>query len=172
MIIRLFDVQNGEVVATEHCYSLKFLKDIMDTYPDNYISIYKYLFYMTCPNPDHNPFFHLNINIKEEYILKEVDADFSTDDDLIIDAIKKCNDLYETPTSRAYKGIKSMLDKIADYMESQPIVDGRDGNGAFILRAAKDFDDIRTSFKGAYTDLMNEQQSHVRGGQGLAYDQK
>ena len=35
---------------------------------------------------------------------------------------------------------------------------------------AKDFESIRQSFKGAYKDLQDEQQSSVRGGQSLAYD--
>ena len=35
MIVRLFDVQNGKVIPTEHCYTLKALKDIMDNYPDD-----------------------------------------------------------------------------------------------------------------------------------------
>ena len=59
MIIRLFDVQNGVVVPTEHCYTLKALKDIMDKYPEDYLKVYQYLFYMTCPNPDLNPFFYM-----------------------------------------------------------------------------------------------------------------
>ena len=59
MIVKLFDIQNEKVVPTEHCYTLKFLKDIMDSYPDSYLNVYQYLFYMTCPNPDLNPFFHL-----------------------------------------------------------------------------------------------------------------
>ena len=33
------------------------------------------------------------------------------------------------------------------------------------------YDQIRQSFKGAYKDLQDEQQTSVRGGQGLAYDQ-
>ena len=41
---------------------------------------------------------------------------------------------------------------------------------ALVNTAAK-FDQIRNSFKGAYTDMKNEQKSSVRGGQGLAYDQ-
>ena len=58
MIVKLFDIQNGKVIPTEHCYTLKALKVVMDNYPDNYIKIYQYLFYMTCPNPDLNPFFY------------------------------------------------------------------------------------------------------------------
>jgi len=88
-MIRLFDIQNGKVTASEHCYTLKFLKDIMDEYPDEHLRIYAYLFYMTCPNPDLNPFFDVPERDKEEIILQEVDADFSTDDELITHAIKE-----------------------------------------------------------------------------------
>lgn len=59
MIVRLFDVQNGKVIPTEHCYTLDSLKSIMDNYPDTYMSVYQYVFYMTCPNPDMNPFFNV-----------------------------------------------------------------------------------------------------------------
>ena len=81
MIAKLFDIQNGKVVPTEHCYTLKSLKDIMDNYPDDHLKIYQYLFYMTCPNPDMNPFFHTPEHEKEEVIMKEVDGEFSTEDD-------------------------------------------------------------------------------------------
>ena len=59
MLVRLFDVQNGKVIPTEHCYTLDSLKVIMDNYPDTYMSVYQYIFYMTCPNPDMNPFFNV-----------------------------------------------------------------------------------------------------------------
>ena len=83
MIIRLFDIENDKVKPTEHCYTLKFLKDIMEAYPDNSLKIYTYLFYMTCPNPDVNPYFHMSELDKEEYILQDTQADFSTEDELI-----------------------------------------------------------------------------------------
>ena len=86
-------------------------------------------------------------------------------------ALDKCAQLYETPTFRAYKGIKSMIDKLAKYMESTQIEHGRDGNINSLVSAAKNFDAIRQSFKGAYNDMKEEQKSTVRGGQGLAYDQ-
>ena len=126
---------------------------------------------MTCPNPDVNPYFHMSELDKEEYILQDTQADFSTEDELIQIALKKCAKLYETPTSRAYKGISSMLDRLATYMENTPITDGRDGNIAQIRALAKDFDGIRQSFKGVYKDLQDEQSSKVRGGIGMAYDQ-
>lgn len=172
MIVKLFDLQNGKVVPTEHCYVLKSLKTIMDEYPDDYLKIYQYLFYMTCPNPDINPFFNTSDLDKEEIILNEIDADFSTEDDAIVDALTFCKNLYETPTFRAYRGIKQMLDKLATYMETTTITHGRDGNINALVATAAKFQQIRDSYKGAYKDLQEEQASQVRGGAGLAYDQK
>jgi hypothetical protein len=170
MIIRLFDVQNGAVIPTEHCYTLKTLKTIMDNYPDEHLKIYQYLFYMTCPNPDINPFFYTPEIEKESIILDEIDAEFSTDDPEIFGALKFCEKMYETPTSRAYYGMQKALDRISKYLANTQITDGKDGNVAQIRALAKDFDGIRQSFKGVYKDLQEEQQSKVRGGQGLAYD--
>lgn len=171
MLIRLFDIQNGKVIPTEHCYSLYFLKNIMDEYPDEYLKIYHYLFYMTCPNPDLNPFFNVPEMDKEELILKEIDAEFSTEDDMILHAKGIMEKMYQTPTYRAYVGLKSMLDRLARYMETTDIEHGRDGNITALVNAAAKFDQIRQSFKGAYQDLQEEQKSSVRGGQNLAYDQ-
>ena len=42
MITRLFDVQNGVVVPTEHCYTLKALKDVMDNYPEDYFGRFNF----------------------------------------------------------------------------------------------------------------------------------
>jgi hypothetical protein len=126
---------------------------------------------MSCPNPDLNPFFYTPEMDKEDLILKQIDSNFSVEDDSIHKALQFCQRMYETPTSRAYKGIASMLDRLARYMETQSITDGRDGNINSIVSAAKNFDQIRSSFKGVYKDLQEEQSSKVRGGIGMAYDQ-
>ena len=64
-----------------------------------------------------------------------------------------------------------MLDRLASYMEITPIEHGRDGNINSLVNAAAKFDQIRTAYKGAFNDMKQEQESTVRGGQGLAYDQ-
>jgi hypothetical protein len=169
-MIRLFDVENDKVIATEHCYTLGFLKDIMEQYPEDYLKIYAYLFYMTCPSPELNPYFNYPEEDKEQSILRDLQATFSSEDELITLALERCDALYETPTVRAYNGIKTMLDRLADYMENSPITAGRDGNINSLLRAAKDFQDIRESFKGVAKDLAEEQKSRLRGGHEKAYD--
>lgn len=170
-MVRLFDIQNGKVVPSEHCYTLKTLSDIIVEYPLDYMKVYAYVFYMTCPNPDLNPFFDVPESDKEELILAEIDAEFSTDDDAVVDAIKFCEKLYQTPTYRAYMGMKSMVERLGKYMETTEIEHGRDGNITALINAAAKFDQIRQSFKATYRDLQDEQQSQVRGGQNLAYDQ-
>ena len=171
MLIKLFDIQNDKVVPTEHCYSLKFLKHIMEAFPETYLNVYQYLFYMTCPNPDLNPFFNLPEHEKEDMIVEEIQMEESSEDELIQMGLIKCQKLYETPTYRAYRGIKSMLDRLARYMEVTAIEHGRDGNINSMVNAAAKFESIRNSYKGAFNDMKQEQQSSVRGGQGLAYDQ-
>jgi hypothetical protein len=172
-MIRLFDVKNGVVIPTEHCYNIKVLKDIMDYYghEDEYLRVYTYLFYMYCPDEDMNPFANMHELEKEATILKQIDAGFSTEDELIMDAQELCKKLFETPTSRAYEGIKSMLDRLGDYMKTTPITHGRDGNITAIVNAAAKFEQIRGSYKNAYRDLKEEQKSSVRGKERLAYDQ-
>ena len=171
MLVKLFDIQNGKVIPSEHCYTLKSLKKIIDEYPDTYLSVYQYIFYMTCPDPDMNPFFNMPEHEKEEIIIEEIGLEESPEDEAIRNAVARCEDLYQTPTFRAYKGIKSMLDRLARYMETTSIEQGRDGNLTSLVNTAAKFDQIRQSFKGAYNDMKDEQKSSVRGGQGLAYDQ-
>ena len=171
MLVRLFDVQNSKVMSTEHCYSLPFLKAIMTEYPDTYLQVYQYIFYMSCPNPDMNPFFNLPEHEKEDIIIEEVKLEESPEDGKIRYALDMCKKLYETPTYRAYVGIKSMLDRLGKYMEVTPIEHGRDGNINSMVNAAAKFENIRQSYKGAFSDMKQEQESSVRGGAGLAYDQ-
>ena len=147
MLIRLFDIENDTVIPTEHCYTLKALKDIMEKFPDQYLKIYQYLFYMTCPSPDLNPFFHTPEIDKEPLIMQEIEGEFSTEDDDVWAALKFCQKMYETPTSRAYKGISAMLDRLGRYMETTPIEHGRDGNINSMVNAAAKFEQIRSSFK-------------------------
>ena len=163
MLVKLFDIQNGKVIPSEHCYSIKTLKKVMDEYPDTFMSVYLYIFYMSCPDPDMNPFFNMTEHEKEDIIIEEIEFEESTEDEVIINAMKLCIELYHTPTYRAYKGIKTMLDRLARYMEKTQIEHGRDGNLTALVNTAAKFDSIRQSFKGAYNDMKDEQKKPSPG---------
>jgi hypothetical protein len=169
MAIKLFDIQGGKVVPTEHCHTLPFLRRIMEEYKDNHLEIFAYLFYMSCRSSE-NPYFNRPQEEIQEEILRDLEASFDSEDRYIRMALDRCKEMYETPTVRAYNGISNMLEKLAFYMETQTITDGRDGNITAIVSAAKNFDAIRKSFKGVAKDLEEEQSSRARGGQKLSYD--
>ena len=126
---------------------------------------------MSCADPDKNPFFHAPEYEKEGIILEEIEAEFSTEDDLIVNGLEFVKNMYSTETSRAYEGIKIALDSIATYMKTTTITDGKEGNIGQIRAMAKDFDGIRQSYKNTYKDLKDEQSSKVRGDKRLAYDE-
>ena len=115
MLAKLFDIQNDVLVPTEHCYTLLPLKAIMEKYSDNkqYLEVFQYIFYMTCPSADMNPFFNSPEHDREDLILSKIKVTFSTEDSEVQRGLACCKELYETPTSRAYNGIKGMLDKLA-----------------------------------------------------------
>jgi hypothetical protein len=173
MFVRLFDVEKDKVVLTEQCYLLKDLKAIMTKFPDEgiHMKIYQYVFNMTCPDPNINAFATMKDEDKEELICQQADIDFSLDHEEIVAAVELCKKLYDTPTVRAYNGIKSMLDKLSTFMYDTEITTGRDGNGTFMIAAAEKYDKIRQSYKGAYKDMMDELGPRTRGDANKAYDQ-
>ena len=128
---------------------------------------------MTCPGPD-NPYFNMkDVDIEDTIIHDLGGLKFNAENDDIIEALKKTEILYETPTVRAHKGIKTAMDNIADYLGNASISDGKDGNIGQIRSMTKDFDMIRKSYKGVAKDVADEQKAlHVRGDQNLAYDQE
>ena len=109
--------------------------------------------------------------MRKKIIVEEIGLEESPEDSKIRYSMDMCKKLYETPTYRAYVGIKSMLDRLARYMETTAIEHGRDGNINSMVNAAAKFEQIRNSYKGAFSDMKEEQESQVRGGAGLAYDQ-
>jgi len=169
-MIKLFDIENGKVIPTEHCYTIQCYKAIMEEYKEEHVLIYTYLFYLCCPNPELNPFFDVPEVDKEYLIRREIGGEFDSDDDTIQKALEFTKGLYETPTTRAYQGIATMLDNLAIYMKGAAITDGKNGNLADLISAAKNFEAVRLSFKGTLKDLQEEQQATVRGQQRLSYD--
>lgn len=168
-MIRLFEIEQGVVKPTEHCKVIKWLSLLEEEY-DNYIDIYAYLYYMSAMGEE-NPFFHVPELERETRILESLNSEIPTEDDYVIDALEKTKSLYETPTLRSYLAVKTVIDKLTDYLNDTEITDGKDGNLTGITKTVKDFNEMRRTFKDVLKDLESEQEHKVRGGQNLAYDQ-
>lgn len=171
-MIKLFDVEGGAVIPTEHVYIHAPLKAIIDKYEteDKYMPVLEYVFYMSCPNPKMNPFLNLTEDEKEDYILSNIEGDVDAEDILTIKAINHCKKLYETPTLRMFKSVKNVIDKIGDHLDEVSISSGKDGNITEIMNTIAKFDQARKTFNNAMKDL-DEEQSRVRGDKAIAYDQ-
>jgi hypothetical protein len=171
MHIRLFEIEEGAVKPTEHCYMISWLNQIIEDYPEEHLKVLAYIFYMT--NKTHeNPYANVVEEELEERIQRDLQPQFFTEDAAILLAIDKLTKLYETPTIRAYNGIKVMLDNMSTYLANTEITDGRDGNIRGMLAAAKDFKHIQASFKGAMSDVEEETKVQARGKSILPYDMR
>jgi hypothetical protein len=73
---------------------------------------------------------------------------------------------------RSYDAIKTMLENLNHYLKHTPITDGRDGNIGPLIRVAKEFDNVRKSFKGVLDDLSEENKVRARGSSKIPYDLK
>ena len=77
----------------------------MDNYPDTYMSVYLYIFYMTCPDPDMNPFFNMPEHEKEELIIDEINLTESPKFDSIRQSFKGAyNDMKDEQKSQVRGG--------------------------------------------------------------------
>lgn len=164
MYIKLFDIENKQVVPTIHCYTIIWLKDIMDSYPDNYLKIFYYLQYMCSWNPDDNPYLAVKEEEREEAILRDIDADFSTEDEKIFYALEQCEKLFELPSYRAWQAAKCALQNLTEIMKTTKITTGKDGSGPFIMNLIKTLPELNKSFNEAYKTYMEDVKIETRGG--------
>lgn len=171
MIIPLFDMENGIVVPSSHCHAIPWLKKIMDVFPKDYLEIYKYIFYLTCPDGVLNPYYNKAEHEREEAILEDLKPTFYIEDLIIVETIRKCHEMYETPTLRAYRGAKRAYDRVATYLSETEITEGKDGTANIIkdyMKSLKDFRETCMSMEKA----LQEEQIKVRGDGYARYDQK
>lgn len=163
MIGKLFEKIGNNVVETEHCSTLSFLRVIKETYKKDYMKIYSYLFYMTCTNAEINPCWNLPEDEKEEFILKEVGI-VPIEDELVIEAFKQCEKLYATPSRRHYLAMKIAVDNVSDFLSTTKInAEEKTGNATAYRGMMKEFQIYRKMFKEVEKDFNDEIQVVGRG---------
>jgi len=169
-MIHLFDVQDKKVCPAAVCYIIPELKAIMNNFPNEYLDVYAYIFFTTCPDAM-NVYNQLDEERKEEVILADLKPKFYLDDLSIITAIEKCKKLYETPTLRAFNGAKRALDRIARYLEETEITDGKEGSSMTIDRYMSKLADYTDTYN-TLENKLREEQAKARGAAKIRYDQQ
>lgn len=136
MITDLFTMENGVVSLSLHCYIIPEFKNIVDKYPDNYMNMLAYAFYVGCPFKSINPYADFSEEDKEEK-LKESFHIFPDNKDVLI-AVELIKDLYPTKGMKYVQSIRSSIDKTMEYLDNAVIREGKDGNLADIRGMQKD----------------------------------
>lgn len=169
--IELFEIEGGKLIPTKHCYTLDFLKAVMDKYPKTYIKIYEYIQYTTCPYPVANPFFNIAEEERETEVLRHIKLETSLDDVVITTAKEGCAKLWDSRMAQAYKAMAIGVENIAAYIRVTKPSDGRDGNLASLLKAIEHYPKMREAFDKVETAFLESQKStRTRGGEDTAYD--
>ncbi len=172
MLINLFDVEGRKVVPGQACYLIPWLKKIMDEFPENYIQVYSYIFFISCPDATINGYVNTNEEDREELVIADLKPlTFSLEHPTVIYALERCIALYETPTLRIWKGAKIMLDQMADDLRSKKLTYGKDGN-ATDLRGIMDKITVYTKNFMELEKMLKEEQSKVKGDRVIPYHQK
>jgi hypothetical protein len=172
MLVNLFDVQDRKLVPNQACYAIPWLKIIMDKYPDNYIQVYSYIFFSTCPDGTINPYVNLPEDEREEVVIADLSPlTFSLEDDLVIDTIEKCKKMYETPVLRTFIGAKKMLDKIGRFLDTEEITTGKDGNSTEIRGMLKELSTYWENYN-KLENVLKEEQSKVKGDRVIPFWQQ
>jgi hypothetical protein len=105
---------SGEMKLSDFCYSIPFLKRIVTKWPDpeEHMKIFQYLYFTTADSIS-NPYMNYSIYEREFKVLKDLECDFDIEDPLIVYAKERLTEMYELPSSKAYKVISELFNKIA-----------------------------------------------------------
>lgn len=168
----LFDIKDGVVVPTEHCYTIAAYKNVIDEFGENAGKIFAFCHYMYSLNEKRNPFALLPEAEKEEVITRQICPELDTESTVVREALELTGKLYETSAYRIFKGVKMQQDSLADYLKNMKWLDGKDGNILQNVAISKNIPVFREAYKQAYRDYQDEQgNTNVRGDVNLAYDE-
>ena len=170
MQISLFESVNDVIVPNDAVYVIPVLARIKEEYPNHYMKIYAYLFFMTCWD-NRNIYINKILEEREDSIISDLELyDVSMEDVTIRQALEKCKELYETPTVRAVDAVKKQIDGINSFLADTSPIGGKNGNVAdinmFMLKLP-DYIDISEKLEGK----LIAEQTKIRGNKKIAYDQ-
>lgn len=166
---KIFDIQDGQIVINEECLLIPQLKAVVDYYDDP-IPALSYLYFMYNPS---SSYVNYNEIEKEDSILEDYPGDYTSEDEVIIDAAKKLEGMYMTPTYRFYLDNKILMERLGEYGRTATITAGKDGNYSAVQSQLKGVGKTITEFKQLEEVVkkeLEENNTTVRGGKRTAYD--
>lgn len=168
MLPKIFDVDGSVLIINENILSIPELKDVYEAYDDPKPALL-FLRYICDPI---GPYSNVAEDIKEEVIFSDFPGDYTTEDEVIIQARKKLESLYMTPTYRYYLDNKKLLEGIGSWARTAQVRDqDKGGNLGQILAQINSLAKSMVSFR-QFEKMAEEelQKSRVRGGAFESYD--
>lgn len=170
MIPKIFDINNGQVVINHNCLSMPELKAIHDSYEDP-IPAFNFLHYKYDVE---SPYSNIPEDDKDDILINDFPGEYTLEDEVMIEAMRKLEELYITPTYRYYLDNKILMEKLGVFARTASVTTGRDGNIAALQAQVKSVGKTILEFKQLEKIAMQEieeTKGRARGGKKLAYDQ-
>lgn len=168
--VKLFDIRNGKAHITEHCYTITYLKEIIEKYGETVAcKIFTVFQYMADLNPETNPYANIAEDEKLETVVRSVCPDLSVDidweDEILQEGIELTRKQFETGTYRAYLAIKTLRDRLTKTIETaQTSVSRDDGNMGELTKALSIFEVMNESARKAFSEFEAENGTVQRKG--------
>lgn len=168
MLPQIFDIENGQLIINENILAIPELKAVYEEYTDPKPAL---LFLRHLCDP-YGPYNQIEENIKEEALYNDFPGDYSLEDDVMINARKKLESFYTSPTYKYFLNCKKLLEKLGEFGANTEVASGRDGTYAGMQAQAKNMGDVLIQFKKAEKQAEEElNKTRVRGGAFEAYDE-
>lgn len=171
MRINIFDISDKTIIVNQECLLIPELKAVVEYY-ENPVPALCYLYYMFDPASAYN---NVPFNDKEDMILADFPGDYTTEDEVIINASIKLKKLYMTPTLQYYLDSKVLLEKLGKYGRNNEVYSGKDGNYSAMQSQIKSVGKTVEEFKKLEDIVQKEIEElstiNARGGKRLSYDE-
>jgi len=166
-MIQIFDIENEKVVINPNCLLIPELRAVYDFYEDS-LSALCFLYYYTDPK---SPYNSLGEDLRESAIIFDYPGEYTLEDKVMIKALDKLKKLNITPTLALLNSAKIGLEKLSNYITTQEITSGRDGNMNTYLASLKSISQINKEYKSLEKQAEDEIQIKGRGGVEFSYDE-
>jgi hypothetical protein len=168
MIPHIFELENGKVVLNPEVLLIPELKAVTEFYKDP-IPALTFLYFKYKPD---GTYCNVPEDDKESILLKDFPGEYTTEDEVMINADKKLDFLYTTATVRYYLDQKYLLEKLGNFARTTAITAGKDGNinalSAQIRSTSKTINEFKNLEKMVQQELDTTRRA--KGGKKLAYD--
>lgn len=163
---KILETEKDKVVINETILSIPEFKELWDTYQE--LEYFQYLWARFDPESSY-------FNLEEDERLDKILEDFPCDlnDFVMIKAMNKCEQLYDSPIRKILDGAKRGVENLAAYLKTAEIEAGRDGNLAQIVTTIKSLPQILKAYQeaeNAYKQEVQKSRGNIRRAIDEDYD--